>query len=360
MTHTHEYVAVLRCQTWNVWPEKAVIEERNFRIAYGTDPPIAARLAVLSYLSRTQPERYLDEDTTIGPLVWDGKVPGLYLVRDTILKAPEDEIAVTLEHRYARRGEIDIAINFQFRGEIPPSLLEAIRTSASAVMSLVNLRLHEYLTPTAPLQVRRVVNGSSSFASAVLLAVHNRRTLARDDVASNIAAIAVALVGAPDGERFRVALELYAAHFVERQVRVRFLLLVMAMESLAQSTRKHKVAVDLLRRWQGELAAQLRMHDQSSDEFASLEALSRELSFREEDSIRSQVRKLFRRLRGVDEPETTELERRALHVYDKRSTLVHDGHLPMDELTKLEAEARELLERLLMSAVGQNSSEPCG
>ena len=77
-----------------------------------------------------------------------------------------------------------------------------------------------------------------------------------------------------------------------------------------------------------------------------LEALSRELLVRSEDSIRSQIRKLFASLPGVDAAEATKLQRRALCVYDKRSTLVHDGHLPNEELFTLEGEARELLEKL--------------
>lgn len=352
-----EYVAVLRCQTWNVWPEKAVIEDRTFRIEHGSDPPIPARLTIVSYLNRTNPESYLNETTNIGPLLWDGTVRGLYLVRDTILKAPEDEIEVALEYRNARKGEVDIGINFKFSGQLPPSLLEALRSTASAIMSLVNLRLQDYLTPTAPLQLRRVLNGASSFESGVLIAVRNRKALTRDDISPNVVGIANALVGAQGGEKLRVALELYAAHFIERQARVRFLLLVMAMESLAKPTRKHDVAINLLDRWQRELEHEMQTHDRSSQEFVSLEALSRELSFREEDSIRTQVRKLFRGLTGASRAESDELERRALHVYDKRSALVHDGHLPTDELTRLETEARELVERVLMSAVQHNSNE---
>jgi hypothetical protein len=69
------------------------------------------------------------------------------------------------------------------------------------------------------------------------------------------------------------------------------------------------------------------------------------------NSIRSQIRKLFASLLGVDAAEATKLQRRALCVYDKRSTLVHDGHLPNEELFTLEGEARELLEKLFASAI---------
>ena len=47
----------------------------------------------------------------------------------------------------------------------------------------------------------------------------------------------------------------------------------------------------------------MKSRDSSSQEFASLEALSRELNFREEDSIRSQIRKLFADLQISDAAE---------------------------------------------------------
>jgi len=94
MTETSEYVAILRCQTWNVWPEQTVIEHRPFTIEYGGPSAVMARLAILSYLNRTRPETFQQEPTALGPLVWDGAVAGLYLVRDTILKALEDTVEV--------------------------------------------------------------------------------------------------------------------------------------------------------------------------------------------------------------------------------------------------------------------------
>jgi len=356
MPEASEYVAILRCQTWNVWPEKSAIEYRPFQIAYGDQRPVPARLAILSYLNRTKPESYQQESTMLGPLVWDGAVPGLHLVRDTVLKAPEDVVEVAWQHRNSQRGEIDICINFKFPGEVPPPLLEAVRTTASAIMSLINLRLKDYLTPSVPLQLRKVVNGGGSIESAVLLAVRSRSVLNKESLEHTLSEIANALATPQNGEKLRVALELYAAHFTERQVRVRFLLLVMAMETLAEATSKHQVAISLLERWHKELKAEMANHSPSSEEFKNLEALSRELSFRAEDSVRSQVRKLFRRFNDPYTLESDALERRALHVYDKRSTLVHDGYLPTDELSTLEREARELLEMLFVSVTAQHGS----
>lgn len=357
MPQATEYVAILRCQTWNVWPEKTVVEHCRFRIDYGTSVAQPARLAILSYVQRSAPERYLKEETKIGPLLWDGETPGLHHVRDTILKAPEDIVEVALQHRNVQRGEVDVCINFKFDGEVPPPLIEAVRATTYAIMSLLNLQLGDYLIPTAPFQLRKVLSGGGGqIESTISFSVHARRTLTKETLDTTISSVADALLDSSYGKKFRVALELYAAHFTEVQVRVRFLLLVMAMESIAKPAAKHQVAVDLLGRWRQELEKEMNKFDSSSEEVLSLRALSRELVFRSEDSIRTQVRKLFASLPGISSAEATELQRRALRVYDKRSTLVHDGHLPMEELSTLEIEARALLEKVFSSAIGQSKN----
>ncbi|MFF2026987.1 hypothetical protein ACFVW2_35025, partial [Streptomyces sp. NPDC058171] len=128
-------------------------------------------------------------------------------------------------------------------------MIEALRATAYAVMSLLNLQLGDYLTPTAPFQLRKVLpGGGGGFESEILLAVHARQTLKEETLAQTITSIANVILGSVYGEKLRVALELYAAHFTEHQVRVRFLLLVIAIEALAKSTAKYQVAIDLLGR----------------------------------------------------------------------------------------------------------------
>ena len=359
MSQSDEYVAILRCRTWNVWPEKNGTEHRPFSIDFGASAALPARLIVLSYAQRSAPERYLKEETNLGPLLWDGETRGLHRVRDTVLKAPEDEVELTLQYRNVQRGEVDICINFRFDGELPPPLIEALRATAYALMSLLNLQLGDYMVPAAPFQVRKVLpSGGGQLESAILLAVHTRQTLEKETLGQTISSIANVLLDSAYGEKLRVALELYAAHFTEQQVRVRFLLLVIAIESLAKPTAKHQVAIDLLGRWRQELETEVSRFDPSSEEFHSLEALSRELVFRSEDSVRSQIRKLFASLPGVGAAESAELQHRALRVYDKRSTLVHDGYLPAEELPPLEDEARALLEKVFAITIeqGKNAS----
>lgn len=232
MPQFDEYIAILLCQTWNVWPEKTIVEFRPFRINYGATATIPALLLVTSYVNRSEPEKYLNEETQIGPLIWDGVTRGLHRVRNTILKAPEDKVELAFQHRNAQRGEVDICINFRFEGEIPPALLEAARATASAIMSLVNLQLQDYLTPSVPFHIRKVLpEGGGSMESSVLLAVQNRQVLTKQALEISLSKIATSLLSLEYGEKLRVALELYAAHFNEQQVRVRFLLIVIAMES---------------------------------------------------------------------------------------------------------------------------------
>ena len=307
---------------------------------------------MISYLPRSAPEQYLREETKVGPLVWDGEVRGLHHLRESILKAPEDEIAVELQYRNTWRGEVDIGIGFRYGGDLPGPVIEAVRATAYATMSLLNLQLDDHMVPAAPFSIREVLPGSGGgMDTGISVAVRNRQELDQDILEEALRCVPGVLMGSPYGEKFRVALELYAAHVTEVQVRVRFLLLVMAMESLAEPTTKHRAAMDLLDRWQQELAAETAKYEPSSEEFQSLDALTRELNFREEDSIRSQIRKLFGNLPGVEPDDAKVLQRRALRVYDKRSSLVHDGYLPADELPELESEARELLEKVFVCAI---------
>jgi hypothetical protein len=352
VTTSVEYVAILRCQTWNVWPERCVAEDRTFIVDDGTDTPLHARLAILAYEQRSTPEQFNKEVTSIGPLIWDGEMRGFHRVRDTILKAPEDEILLEWQHRNSHRGELDICIDFKYAGEIPTALVEALRATTSAVVSLVNLALHDFLVPAAPFQLRRVLpDGGGQIEASLLLAVHNRRTLSQSDLQATVSHVTHALKSSVFGPKLVTALELYAAHFTEQQARVRFLLLVVAMESLSSPSEKHDAAIALLRRWEVELKEEMTIHTPSSEAWLSLDALRRELGFRSEDSIRSQIRKLFAALPGIPIEEAANLQRRALRVYDKRSTLVHDGQLPAGDLIELEREARELLETIFAATI---------
>lgn len=356
MQETQEYIAVLRCQTWNVWPKKNIVENDQFEIIFGKDEKLKARLAIISYEERTAPERYLGEETNLGPLLWDGKIENLYIVRENIIKSPEDIIEVKANHRNAVRGEVDIAINFKFLGEIPSDAIEALRSTVFAVMSLINFELNDCLTPSMPFQISKVISKNSrQFESTMNVEVLQRHVVLVDKLRSVISGISNSLLYSSYGQKLRTALELYAAHFTEKQVRVRFLLLVIAMESLAESTTKHDIAIDTLKKWKAELKEKMQQFETCTEEYKNLDSLYRELGFRSEDSIRSQIRKLYANLFGVNADESESLQKRALKVYDKRSKLVHDGFLPVEELCLLEVEARELLEKVFICDISSSS-----
>ena len=71
MPQPNQYVAILRCQSWNVWPEASGTEHRPFSIDFGNSAALPTRLIVLSYAPRSAPERYVKEETNLGPLLWD-------------------------------------------------------------------------------------------------------------------------------------------------------------------------------------------------------------------------------------------------------------------------------------------------
>jgi hypothetical protein len=112
------HLAVLRCQTWHVWPENTVVQASSFTLDLGSGIRVPAKLAVVAYLDRSDPANYAAEQTTFGPLMWTGAVPNLYTVRDQIVKAPEDAVQVMIETRHGRRGEVDLSIAFAHEEEL--------------------------------------------------------------------------------------------------------------------------------------------------------------------------------------------------------------------------------------------------
>lgn len=341
------YTATVRCRTWHVWPDKTQISTKAFRLELREGTEVMAEVAVVSYLARSAPSDYTPERAELGPLVWRGEVPGLYMVREAILKSPEDVISVTLEHEPPRRGEIDILVSLEVPGELPSGAPDLLRSIALSLLSLFNLRLDDCLTPCAPLQISRVVQSGQQFDNTVSVAVRSRDALSTATVQDVMREFSEAVLRGSGSDKLQTALELYGSHFFERGVKTRFLLLVMAMEALTTPTVKHAAALRLLDKWQTELTEEKERFAESTPEFVSLAALERELLFRREDSIRSQVRQLMSRVPSSEPGNRDDLPARALKVYDKRSALVHDGTLPAADLVGLEVEARELLEAAL-------------
>lgn len=346
-----EYLATLRCQTWNVWPEKTVIQVGSILLDLGTGNQVSAQLSVCSHLNRSKPEEYAAERTEEGRLVWRGLIPGQYLVHDAVLKSPEDIITVAMEHEHARRGEVDIVITFKVDGKLKANTHESIRCTTFACMSLINLRLGDFLTPVAPLQISEILGSKSQVVSTVRLEVRSRKTLEKHGLTQAFSQIGQILSTESNPEKLRTALELYGSHFFERQARTRFLLLVIAFEALTTPTRKSQAALKLISKWQEDLSAEKQRYAKFSEEYDALDALAHELFYRQEDSIRSQIRKLFCSIADEAGGSFADLPRRALKIYDLRSKLVHDGSIPPADLEAAEDEARKLLETAINTLI---------
>jgi hypothetical protein len=145
-----------------------------------------------------------------------------------------------------------------------------------------------------------------------------------------------------------LALELYGAYFTEYSINAKFLTLVMALEVLASGRRRRRVVLDLLDKWIGEVKRLLEQPNLNQEDQESLEALKGELQARQEESIRRKIRALVHdTLAKNDDADAYNTARQAVQIYDQRSTLVHNGTLPVSELRSATRNAKRIMERLL-------------
>jgi hypothetical protein len=349
------YIATLRCQTWNNWPEHHQFETKLFRMDLGDKTEVTAKAAVVTFQQRSNPDNYTPEKTELGPLIWRGEVDGFYMCRDAVLMPQGDTATVGLQYENTRKGEIDIDVVVEVYGELPSIATDSLRSVAVSLLSLLNLRLGDFLTPCGPLQFSRALTSGREVQTVFSLAVQNKNSLTPDMVLEAVREFYYKVLLGQQSKKLQTALEVFGSHFFERSAKARFLLLVTAMEVLATPTAKHEAALNLMDRWQAELATEKAKFTNEAPEFVALAALERELIFRREDSIRSQVRALMCRVLESSDNALDNLPKRALHIYDKRSELVHDGTLPASEIHDLELEARKLLEAAIRSLLDSHS-----
>jgi len=157
--------------------------------------------------------------------------------------------------------------------------------------------------------------------------------------------------------KLRVALELYGAYFTELSANAKFLTLVMALETLATGIPRTQLVLSLLDKWKQEVQELQEPLAPDSEDAASLEALSRELLFRKEDSIRRQIRSLvFITLQANGDEDAQAMATKAVQVYDHRSTLVHEGRLDPPVLGKANSDAKNIVERVLRARFVQRAN----
>jgi len=196
---------------------------------------------------------------------------------------------------------------------------------------------------------------------AILDPSKNVRTITGNDVtllistpeAAVVAAVSDGVVAAratalEDDPKLSVALDLYSAFFSESSANARFLTLVMALEALTQEQQKEESALALLEKWKTEVSAAKVGIKPDSAQFASLEALDRELLFRKNDSIRSQFRRIvFDELRLSQDLDAAARAKRAVEIYDLRSRLVHDGHIDSEEMSQSITDIKAIVEDVM-------------
>jgi hypothetical protein len=158
--------------------------------------------------------------------------------------------------------------------------------------------------------------------------------------------------------KLKVALDLYNAFFREASTNARFLTLSMVLEALAPSELKHQSALDAIGRWIDEIKELQKTAASGSEECEAYESLIREVGFRREKSFRSRIRSLVRLALGPSDPDAEALSREAVRLYDVRSSLVHDGHVPGEDLGQAVTRIREIDFRVLKASFLQAASEP--
>jgi hypothetical protein len=329
-------------------------------IDYGDDAPLLAEVVLDTYLQRSDAATFVREATDRGPELPNELLLGLHHVGDAFLKAPNDVVSLVSPRRHARRGELDIILDFRFdEDSLPPALTEGLRDTAYEIMALLNIHLRDFLIPAMPFQIRRLTDDGNADVNFIrTVAVQDRLELDMDWLGHSLGDIASSLFGSVHSPKFRTALELYAAHLNERQVRVRFLLLVIAMEALAVESPKDQPALGFVERWIDEIDEEKAHHGKSSSEYRSLDSLGGQLNSLRSKSIGTQIGDLFVDVPGLTEAGLADMKKRAKAVYNKRSKLVHDGYIPPAELPGLETEARMLVETLFRAAIARSERLP--
>lgn len=343
-----------------MWPETFSGRVWRVPVDYGANSPLLAEVVLDTYLPRSKAASFVPEPTDRGPELPNDLLLGLHRVGDAFLKTPEDVVPLVPPRRHAMRGELDIILDFDFDEDpLPPALAEVLRDTAYEIMALLNIHLRDFLIPAMPFQIRRLTDdGNADVKFIRTIAVQKRVELDVDLLGHSLGDIASFLFGPINNAKFRTALELYAAHFNERQIRVRFLLLVIAMEALADESPKDQPALGFVERWIAELNEEKAKHGTSSSEYRSLDSLGGQLNSLRSKSIGAQIGDLFADVPGLTEAGLADMKKRAKTIYNKRSKLVHDGYVPPTELPGLEKEARTLVETLFRAAIARSERPP--
>ncbi len=150
--------------------------------------------------------------------------------------------------------------------------------------------------------------------------------------------------------KLKIAIDIYNGHFFEQSNQARFLSLIMALESIAPHNHKHQIAQKLIDSWIKDLNQKIAMLEKNSEEYHSLESLQKEINFRREASLRSQIRSLVLDTLNEDNNHlAAEYAKKAVKSYDIRSILVHDGIIDTKILEEALTDTKEIVLLVLKS-----------
>lgn len=151
-----------------------------------------------------------------------------------------------------------------------------------------------------------------------------------------------------ENSRFRIATDLYSAYYLENSPSSRLIILGMALEVLADPSKKHEAALQLIDRWKADIQRQKLAMATDHEAVASLESLERELLVRKQVSIRSRIRHTANRLAPhLSADEQHELAHNAVATYDARSSLVHKGRLEEKDVHEFVEKGQKTVSLLL-------------
>lgn len=182
----HKYVAILRCRTWGAWPEwnRCVLPAYEEPLALPNGQKLLLSIHVATYAKRDHPEtgpaRPLEK---AGPIVWRGRMEAGYWMGMHYLKAPDDELPLSLHYEEPYEGEIDIQLHIGLMHSASTEDLARIASSICiSALALINLSTGEFLVPVAPLQVRSFGDQGSQLSDAVVIAARERPQILMDSV----------------------------------------------------------------------------------------------------------------------------------------------------------------------------------
>jgi hypothetical protein len=153
-------------------------------------------------------------------------------------------------------------------------------------------------------------------------------------------------------KKLETALELYNAHYFERSERVRFLLLVIALEALATTQRSSVLIQELIEQWQQQINSSIEDNPQQRQ---ALESLKSRLGSFKDNSITNQIQQLvMESLANESDADIQEYVKQIPQIYNYRSKIVHDGSISNEQIRDIVPQAQAIVQKVLKARFKQS------